>query len=662
MVQHSYFNNSHFMLPLPLHTTSCNHDLHHGCNHNNHFHFPRIHTFFGAAAGTDKMSDIRNLARYPTNCFQLSRIITSQIRGLEYISASINFLPPVISSISAVFSLPMFGVSNLIHAVNNLVEQNGVLLSYKKPQNPDTDHHHHHHHHNLPKVLQALFHLPDSAYRYLEERVAPQDPKKLAKLKTCLFYTNLALTTSVTSLGVVVLVGGAGAVAVTPVGWALMTLGAVSTVTFVAYSAVRNKYTNLSRQAYQEAFHLNQEAFHLNQETNQAQQNIDSICEKYNLLKPSDVVAPSFSSYLGLNKPKKVLDACFGKHQQQSEKPTSVSEILLNSALLNFAVTSQIAEEKKKDIINSAQEKFQARDNFSGIFNEKIVDSNRFIYELSTFLAEQEIQEIRSNLSQNNLQNLETKIAEKFAFLNMSTSAPTLKNTGCVSRFYGYLPRFMPKPKEYYNESIKAQLKLACYRETLNTIKKANHNHTQKEPETLQIEDINQFKKEVSSFANPNLYNGNSYLDCLNKKILFGKGSKDYKLTLKGIKELANELSKNIEQNMETENVPPPIPTTDQNRSTKPRRAGFLQPENTCCRNHGCKNHRKDAGIPDNADADIPDNADADIPDNANDKAQKIPLSMVKKPFPQSLTPTQPTNSPRNATTERRIKPLFFCC
>ena len=263
-----------------LHKTSC--------SHNNHFHFPRIHTFFGAAAGTDKMSDIRNLARYPTNCFQLSRIITSQIRGLEYISASINFLPPVISSISAVFSLPMFGVSNLIHAVNNLVEQNGVLLSYKEPPKPDTDHHHHH---NLPKVLQALFHLPDSAYRYLEERVAPQDPKKLAKLKTCLFYTNLALTTSVTSLGVVVLVGGAGAVAVTPVGWALMTLGAVSTVTFVAYSAVRNKYTNLSRQAYQEAFHLNQE-------TNQAQQNIDSICEKYNLLKPSDVVVQVMSGKL----------------------------------------------------------------------------------------------------------------------------------------------------------------------------------------------------------------------------------------------------------------------------------------------------------------------------------------------------------------------------
>ena len=48
----------------------------------------------------------------------------------------------------------------------------------------------------------------------------------------------------------------------------------------------------------------------------------------------------------------------------------------------------------------------------------------------------------------------------------------------------------------------------------------------------------------MQSSADPNLYNGNPSLDLLNEK-LFGKGSKDCKLTLKGIKESAKQFADN---------------------------------------------------------------------------------------------------------------------
>ena len=361
---------------------------HHNSDTCNHHHFPQQNQWLlgclKLTPGTDKIGDPRNLLRYPANLTQASRVVFSGVRGLEAVAPAVS-LSPIVSFGSAVAALPMFLVNHLIHSANNYTEQQGVLKSYANETNTDSKESAHKHHHHLPRPIQALFHLPDSGYRYLAERVAPQDPQTLAKLKTCLFYGNLALTTTITALGVVALVAGVGAIATTPVGWALMGLAVASTATFIAYSAVKNKYTTLSRQAYQEVFHLNEET-----KKKLQGQDIEETCKSYHLLKPSEVVAQSFSSYLGLNKPKKVLDACFGKRQQQSEKPTSVSEILLNSALLNFAVTSQIEENEKKAIIDSAKQKFTARDDHSGIIicengKEKILIAINFYMNLLLF-------------------------------------------------------------------------------------------------------------------------------------------------------------------------------------------------------------------------------------------------------------------------------------
>ena len=57
--------------------------------------------------------------------------------------------------------------------------------------------------------------------------------------------------------------------------------------------------------------------------------------------------------------------------------------------------------------------------------------------------------------------------------------------------------------------------------------------------------DIEQFKSQLPSYANPNLYNGNRYLDVLNRKVL-GKGAQDFKLTLRGIKELTKKTAKSV--------------------------------------------------------------------------------------------------------------------
>ena len=389
---------------------------HHNSDTCNHHHFPQQNQWLlgclKLTPRTDKIGDPRNLLRYPANLTQASRVIFSGVRGLEAIAPAVS-LSPIVSFGSAVVALPMFLVNHLIHSANNYTEQQGVLKSYQNETNTDSKKSTHKHHHHLPQFIQTLFHLPDSGYRYLAERVAPQNPQTLAKLKTCLFYGNLALTTTITALGVVALVAGAGAVATTPVGGVLIGLAVASTTTFIAYSAVKNKYTTLSRQAYQEAFHLNEETKEILQG-----QDIKETCKTYGLLEPSQVVTQSFSSYLGFDKPKKVLDACFGR--QQSEKPTSASEVLLNSALLNWVATSQITEDEKKAIINSAKQKFKARDNYSGSIDGKIVDSNRFLYELSTFLAKEEIK----ILYQNDAEKLK-KIEDKFTFLDIQKPSST---------------------------------------------------------------------------------------------------------------------------------------------------------------------------------------------------------------------------------------------
>ena len=581
----------------------------------NHHHFPRQYQWLlgclKLTPGTDAITNPVNAFRYPANAVQLFRAIFSGARTIMVFSGSV-FSPalPIVSGISAVASLPTFLINNLTHSVINYTEQQGVLRCYadvNKQQQPNENHHHHHYH--LPKPIQALFHLSDSGYRYMAEKLTPQNPQNLAKLKTCLFYGNLALSTTITALGVVALVGGVGAVAATPVGWGLIGLSAVSAVTFVGYSAVKNKYTTLSRQAYQEAFHLNEET-----KKKLQGQNIEATCETYGLLEPSQVVTQSFSSYLGLNKPKKVLNACFGKHQQQSEKPTSVSEILLNSALLNFAVTSQIEENEKKAIIDSAKQKFKAKDNHSGSIDKKIVDSNEFLYEIATFLAQQEVKTIKGAL----VFDMDDDIKLAIPLLQEKTlQAENSKNT-FSSRSLALL---QPKSKKYYDSYIQAQQLLACYRIVRQELAPKNthgrghgqgregRRRVQHDSRDSKLElrrsyspgrssqlksptpncsccisqpafemsadiscsqpafempaDIGKFKLQLPSYANPNLYNGNRYLDALNRK-LFGKGAQDFKLTLRGVKELTKETAESVRPQIlliatTAESVTPPI-------------------------------------------------------------------------------------------------------
>ena len=77
---------------------------------------------------------------------------------------------------------------------------------------------------------------------------------------------------------------------------------------------------------------------------------------------------------------------------------------------------------------------------------------------------------------QNDRETLE-KIEANFVFLD--TQKPTsTPNKGCVARvascFSQCLPRFKPKPKEYYDKNIKAQTMLAVVRKAKEN-KEANH-------------------------------------------------------------------------------------------------------------------------------------------------------------------------------------------
>ncbi|NBR95330.1 MAG: hypothetical protein EBT55_03360, partial [Proteobacteria bacterium] len=161
-----------------------------------------------------------------------------------------------------------------------------------------------------------------------------------------------------------------------------------------------------------------------------------------------------------------------------------------------------------------------------------------------------------------------------------------------------FFSAFRPKSKEYYGKYIKAQQLLACYRivqQELATENTYGHGHGHEHghghghdghsndcehynvccgghshghshghgngqvhgqvhchghshgngccgrQEFAMPADIEQFKSQLPSYANPNLYNGNRYLDVLNRKLL-GKGAQDFKLTLRGIKELTKKL------------------------------------------------------------------------------------------------------------------------
>ena len=443
----------------------------------------------------------------------------------------------------------MYLINHFTHAIINYTEQQGSLRSYadvNKQQQQNENHHHHHHH--LPKPIQALFHLPDSGYRYMAEKLTPQNPQNLAKLKTCLFYGNLAISTTITALGVVALVGGVGAVAATPVGWGLIGLSAVSSVTFVGYSAVKNKYTTLSRQAYQEVLYLNSE-------TKEQNKNISNLCQQYKLQEPKNVLLPSFSSYLGLAKPKKFIKYFPTKSDSLQKKPITVSEVLLNSALLNFVATSNLEEQEKKDIVKKAQEKFKPKDNFYGDIDLKIVDSNEFLYEIATFLAQQEVETIKDALG------FDIDDAIKVAiplWQEKTLQAENSKNT-FSSRSLALL---QPKSKKYYDSYIQAQQLLACYRIVRQELAPKNthgrghghghegHGHGQdcgccSQPAFAMPADIRQFKLQLPSYANPNLYNGNRYLDALNRK-LFGKGAQDFKLTLRGVKELTKKTAESV--------------------------------------------------------------------------------------------------------------------
>jgi len=104
------------------------------------------------------------------------------------------------------------------------------------------------------------------------------------------------------------------------------------------------------------------------------------------------------------------------------------------------------------------------------------------------------------------------------------------------------------------------------------------------EPTNLQ-----HFKEQVQSFANPNLHNGNEYLSRLNGK-LFGKGSEDCKLTLQGIKELAKQIADNktslvseiaelitttnTAEARKDETVPPPPQVVEEKRQRRQQGAG----------------------------------------------------------------------------------------
>ncbi len=510
----------------------------------NHHHLPPQYPFLGGIyPGTDAITNPVNALRYPANAGQLSRAIFSGARTIMVFSGSgFSAALPIVSGISAVASLPIFLINHLTHSVINYTEQQGVLRCYadvNKQQQQNENHHHHHHH--LPKPIQALFHLPDSGYRYMAEKLTPQNPQNLAKLKTCLFYGNLAISTTITALGVVALVGGVGAVAATPVGWGLIGLSAVSAVTFVGYSAVKNKYTTLSRQAYQEALYLNSE-------TKEQNKNISNLCQQYRLQEPKNVLLPSFSSYLGLAKPKKFIKYFPTKSDSLQENPTTVSEVLLNSALLNFVATSNLEEQEKKDIVKKAQEKFKPKDNFYGDIDLKIVDSNEFLYEIATFLAQQEVETIKDALG------FDIDDAIKVAiplWQEKTLQAENSKNT-FSSRSLALL---QPKSKKYYDSYIQAQQLLACYRGVQQALAPENnhghghgHGHGRgccSQPAFAMPADIRQFKLQLPSYANPNLYNGNRYLDALNRK-LFGKGAQDFKLTLRGVKELTKKTAESV--------------------------------------------------------------------------------------------------------------------
>ncbi len=410
----------------------------------------------------------------------------------------------------------------------------------------------------------------------MAEKFTPQNPQNLAKLKTCLFYGNLAISTTITALGVVALVGGVGAVAATPVGWGLIGLSAVSSVTFVGYSAVKNKYTTLSRQAYQEVLYLNSA-------TQKQNQDISNLCQQYRLQEPKNVLLPSFSSYLGLDKPKKFIKYFTTKSDSLQENPTTVSEVLLNSALLNFVATSNLEEQEKEGIVEKAQEKFKPKDNFYGDIDLKIVDSNEFLYEIATFLAQQEVETIKDALG------FDIDDAIKVAiplWQEKTLQAENSKNT-FSSRSLALL---QPKSKKYYDSYIQAQQLLACYRIVRQELVPKNthgrghgqghegrgHVHRpgcgsqlklqllycpgcssqlklqllycpgcSSQPAFAMPADIRQFKLQLPSYANPNLYNGNRYLDALNRK-LFGKGAQDFKLTLRGVKELTKKTAESV--------------------------------------------------------------------------------------------------------------------
>ncbi len=568
-------------MPHSSYTESCN-----------HHHFSPRHPFLGNYPGTDAITNPVNVLRYPANAMQLLRAISSGVRAVMVFSGTAAL--PIVSGISAVASLPIFLINNLTNSVINYTEQQGVLPTYAdvaKTQQQDENHHHHHRH--LPKPIQALFHSLDSGYRYMAEKFTPQNPQNLAKLKTCLFYGNLALSATITALGVVALVGGVGAVAATPVGWGLIGLSAVSAVTFVGYSAVKNKYTTLSRQAYQEAFHLNEETKKILQDQGQ---NIEATYETYGLLEPSQVVTQSFSSYLGLNKPKKLINYLARKNNSSQENPTTVSEVLLNSALLNFVATSNLEEQEKKDIVKTAQEKFKPKDNFSGSIDLKIVDSNEFLYEIATFLAKKEVEKIKDALDFGIDDDIKAVIP---LWQEKTLQAENSKNT-FSSRSLALL---QPKSKKYYDSYIQAQQLLAFYRivrqelppkntllschvcndqpafampvthrlgrdsqlnlQSLFPSKCCDHGHSHShgheshshshdhdggccsQPAFAMPADIEKFKLQLPSYVNPNLYNGNRYLDVLNRK-LFGKGAQDSKLTLRGVKELTKKTAESV--------------------------------------------------------------------------------------------------------------------
>jgi hypothetical protein len=174
----------------------------------NHHHLPPQYPFSGNYPGTDAITNPVNFLRYPANAGQLSRATFSGVRVVMVLSGtSFSAVLPIVSSVSAVASLPMYLINHFTHAIINYTEQQGSLRSYAdvaETQQQDKNHRHHH----LPKPIQALFHLPDSGYRYMAEKFTPQNPQNLAKLKTCLFYGNFALSTTITTLGVVALVGG----------------------------------------------------------------------------------------------------------------------------------------------------------------------------------------------------------------------------------------------------------------------------------------------------------------------------------------------------------------------------------------------------------------------------------------------------------------------